>query len=246
MQVEELASILAGIPYMTPEQGEEISKFIREHDARNCLELGFAHGVGTAYIANAVNENGGGRIVAIDVEDARARNPDIFTTLAQAHVSISSVEIYFEATSYTWRMMRFLEEGQTGKFDFVYLDGAHSWFVDGLAVLLAERLLRPGGWLLCDDLDWTFNDPGLRKLGLSWVERMPEEERQTPQIRKVWKLLIKSNPSFDLLIERGDWGYARKALDTGSMQIIKKYHPLMDHLLALKTIARKVILTFRR
>ena len=47
------------------------------------------------------------------------------------------------------------------RFDLVYLDGAKNWTIDGLAVVLAERLLRPGGWLLMDDLHWTYgDDPG--------------------------------------------------------------------------------------
>src|SRR5205085_1807308 len=47
------------------------------------------------------------------------------------------------------------------RFDFVYLDGAKNWTIDGLAVVLIEKLLRPGGWLLMDDLDWTYaDDPG--------------------------------------------------------------------------------------
>jgi hypothetical protein len=45
---------LAGIPHMTPEQGKTITEFIGEHELRHCLELGFAHGVGTAYITRAV------------------------------------------------------------------------------------------------------------------------------------------------------------------------------------------------
>ena len=38
----------------------------------------------------------------------------------------------------------------------MFLDGSHNFDIDGLAVVLAEKLLRPGGWLLLDDLDWTY------------------------------------------------------------------------------------------
>lgn len=41
-------------------------------------------------------------------------------------------------------------------FDVCFLDGSHSWETDGLAVLLLERLMVPGGLLIIDDLDWTF------------------------------------------------------------------------------------------
>ena len=37
-------------------------------------------------------------------------------------------------------------------YDFCFLDGAHLWEPDALAALLVTQLLRPGGWLLMDDL----------------------------------------------------------------------------------------------
>jgi hypothetical protein len=37
-------------------------------------------------------------------------------------------------------------------YDFCFLDGSKNWTIDGLAVLLIERLLRTGGWLLLNDL----------------------------------------------------------------------------------------------
>ena len=48
-------------------------------------------------------------------------------------------------------------------YDFVYLDGAKHWTIDGLAVVLVEKLLRPGGWLLMDDLGWTYADDPARE-----------------------------------------------------------------------------------
>jgi hypothetical protein len=50
------------------------------------------------------------------------------------------VNYYFEPTSYTWRMMKMLEEDEGPRFDLCYLDGAHSWFVDGFAFFLIDRL----------------------------------------------------------------------------------------------------------
>ena len=72
-----------------------------------------------------------------------------------------------EFSSYTWWLKEQVRARSDAdgncepRFDFVYLDGAKNWTVDGLAVVLAEKLLRPGGWLLMDDLDWTYaQDPG--------------------------------------------------------------------------------------
>ena len=72
-----------------------------------------------------------------------------------------------EFSSYTWWLKEQVQarSDRAGNveplYDFVYLDGAKNWTIDGLAVVLVEKLLRPGGWLLMDDLDWTYaQDPG--------------------------------------------------------------------------------------
>ena len=77
------------------------------------------------------------------------------------------VEIVREFSSYTWWLKEQVQARSDAhgnvepRFDFVYLDGAKNWTIDGLAVVLVEKLLRPGGWLLMDDLDWTYaDDPG--------------------------------------------------------------------------------------
>jgi predicted O-methyltransferase YrrM len=239
-QLDSLATALAGIPHMTPEQGQAITDFICERELRHCLELGFAHGVGTAYITRAVQALGSGSVTAIDLEAARQRQPDIYTTLARAGLDPAAVEIYFEPSCYTWRLMKFLETGRAGTFDFIYLDGAHAWLPDGFAFLLGKRLLRPGGWILFDDLNWTFESPTLERF--DFVRRMSVEERHTPQVRKIWDLLVRPDPQIDELIERDDWGFARKTLDPApAHKIIYRYHPFTQTLLLLKNLARKAL-----
>ena len=78
-----------------------------------------------------------------------------------------TVTIVREFSSYTWWLKEQVAARSDAHgnvepaYDFVYLDGAKNWTIDGLAVVLVEKLLRPGGWLLLDDLDWTYaQDPG--------------------------------------------------------------------------------------
>jgi hypothetical protein len=42
------------------------------------------------------------------------------------------------------------------------------------------------------------------------VKQMPQEERITPQIRKVYELLVKPHPSYGEFMEKDGWAYARK------------------------------------
>jgi len=102
--------------------------------------------------------------------------------------------------------MRMLEEDTTPRFDFCYLDGWHTWWDDGFAFLLVERLLKPGGWILFDDLNWHHGDDPT-------VAKWPKELRHTPHIRKIWELLVKPHSSFDkFVVEDDNWAFARKRL----------------------------------
>ena len=94
-----------------------------------------------------------------------------------------------EFSSYTWWLKEQVQarSDRAGNveplYDFVYLDGAKNWTIDGLAVVLIEKLLRPGGWLLMDDLPWTYaQDPG-REATDGIVHRElsePERSRAAP------------------------------------------------------------------
>jgi predicted O-methyltransferase YrrM len=229
MQAHEIARVLDGIPVMDPLQGAEVTQFIKGNKLSRCLELGFAHGVGTAYLAHAVAELENGKVVTIDLEAARQRDPDIRTVLRMVGVPQGLVDIYFEPTCYTWRMMRFLEQGLRNSFDFIYLDGAHTWAVDGLAFYLGSLLLRPGGWILFDDLKWTLAGSSIAEE--PWVKKLPLDERETPQVRKIWDLLVKTDPAFDQLIDNGHWGYARKSTGMTTSRVVVEYHPLINSLI---------------
>jgi predicted O-methyltransferase YrrM len=207
MRLQELQQRLVGIPHTTPERGAVLYQLIIEHRYRNCLELGFAHGVGTAYMAGAIADQGEGRVVALDRVSARTRSPRADELLASLGLT-DWVELVYGELSYTWYLLDRLET-QDRTFDFCFLDGSHTWETDGLAVLLVERLMTPGGMIVLDDLDWTYEtSPTLARRRETL--RLPERERTTPQIRKVFELLVKRNPAFTQVHERDGWGFALK------------------------------------
>lgn len=208
MDIEKIRKVVEGVPHMDFSQANAISKLIIENKAQNILELGFRHGVSTCYMAGALDELGGGKITTIDLENAKDAKPNIEGLLKRLELD-NFVEVFYEPTSYTWRLMKMIESEPAPEFDFCYIDGAHDWFIDGFAFLLVDKLLKPGGLVVFDDLDWTYDtSPTLRKTDR--VKNMPEEERQTPQIRKVYELLVKKDPRYGEFIEVDNWAIARK------------------------------------
>jgi predicted O-methyltransferase YrrM len=209
---EQVAAAVAGVPFMSPEQGRVIHDHVTSTGARDVLELGTAHGVGAAYLAS-----GGAHVTTVDFAGA-AYDPSPEQVLARAGVA-DRVAIVREFSSYTWWLKEQVAARSDAHgnvepcFDFVYLDGAKNWTIDGLAVILIEKLLRPGGWLLMDDLGWTYAQDPRREATDGIVHReLSAPERTEPHLRAVFDLIVAQHPSFtELKVQDEWWGWARKA-----------------------------------
>ena len=203
MYLKQVKEIVGNLPYMSFEKAQTMSSFIHQNNISSILELGFYHGVSTCYMAAALSAAGGGSIVTIDLLSAEKRQPNIEQLLMSCGYT-DVVDFYYEPVSYNWRLMKLIEENRQ-TFDLCYLDGGHDWYNTGYAFFLVDKLLKPGGWILFDDLDWT-----MEHIDAKWALRKPLEERITPQVRKVWDLLVKTHPNYSNFRESNGWGYAQK------------------------------------
>ena len=197
---------------MDPDKGWRVYDHIRRTGARDVLDIGTAHGASAAYMAAAVSAGGAGTVTTIDRWAFEQPEPrEVFERIGVAdHVNLEVIG----HSSYTWWLKervaeRSDEEGNCSPmFDFCYLDGAHDWNLDGLAAVLIEKLLRPGGWLLLDDLDWSFDSSGYTPV----PEDLSAAERSEPPVRAVFDLIVRQHPAFtELRIQDDHWGWARKA-----------------------------------
>src|SRR3954447_1089609 len=202
---------------MSPGQGRLVYDHVRATQPGTVLELGTAHGVGAAYLAGALADNGHGALTTVDFAGA-AYDPAPEAVLARAGVA-ARVKVVREFSSYTWWLKEQVQarSDRAGnvapRFDFVYLDGAKNWTIDGLAVVLVEKLLRPCGWLLMDDLDWTYaQDPGREATDGIVHRELSGPERTEPHLRAVFDLIVAQHPAFtELKVQDEWWGWARKA-----------------------------------
>lgn len=106
-----------------------------------------------------------------------------------------------EWDSYNWNLSNMIfqmrQSYQRGIFDAVYLDGAHTFLHDGLAVCLLKELIKDGGILILDDLFWTFSISGWgRKVGPG---RLPKEQMDDKQLLRVQELFLSNDPNFEKL-----------------------------------------------
>ncbi|WP_418500045.1 class I SAM-dependent methyltransferase [Flagellimonas sp.] len=102
--------------------------------------------------------------------------------------------------SYCWSLLNLVRRG-TFTFDFVFLDGAHTWETDIFAVLLIDLVLRPGGYIELDDFDWTLEkSPTLNPNAFPATRlRYTDEQISTEAVRIAAKVILKQRLGYEEL-----------------------------------------------
>ena len=217
MEFDAVARSVDGIPFMSRALGARVYEHIRSSRPALALELGTAHGVSAAYIAAAMEANGTGQLVTVDYAGA-AYDPSPRQVLEQAGLA-HRVTIVREHSSYNWFLKQQIEAASDAagncrpRYDFCYLDGSKNFNIDGLAVVLIEKLLRPDGWLLMDDLEWTYeHNPWILPAGDGHpLGPLSDSERTEPHLLAVFELIVKQHPAFTRFVREDAWyGWAQK------------------------------------
>jgi predicted O-methyltransferase YrrM len=220
MKFEAVADLTRGVPVMGEREGRKLYEHVRETKPSHVLEIGTAYGVSACFIAAALEENGHGRLTTVDHRDAAYRDPTADELFSASKLDGWIDRVRIADSSYTWWLKGQIEQrtdaaGNTDPlYDFCFLDGSHNWTIDGLAVVLVERLLMPGAWLLLDDLDWSYADSEetitLSPPSDKMFEMSPDELR-TPHIGAIVDVILRSHPAFaEIRIQDGRWAWCRK------------------------------------
>jgi len=208
-----------GIPYILPELARDIYDFILEFQPRQCLELGFGHGASSGYIAAALEEVGHGHLTTVDLLPAKEwQDPAIEDLLKRTGLQ-PWVTVVREPTSYNWFLKRQIAEQTRDMacqpvYDFCFLDGAKNWTVDSTAFFLMDKLLKPEGWILFDDLQWTYasklKEGKIKTDGVS-MHAMGPDELEQPHIELIFQLLVMPHPDYaNFHIKDNWWAWAQK------------------------------------
>lgn len=104
--------------------------------------------------------------------------------------------------SYNWSLMQTLEEHEEPIFDYVFLDGAHTWHHDALAFLLVDRLLVPGGYVDFDDYEWTLaGSPSLNPLAFPRTkDDYTAEQIDARQVELIVDLLVRRDDRYTEIV----------------------------------------------
>lgn len=210
MEIEKTNEVIKDVFGMSLEQAKIIDRFIKKNDFTNILELGFAHGKSSCFIASTLKDMQKGHLVTIDNISAKERDPNIVQLVEKLGLE-KYVTYYFESVTYNWRLMKLIEENENPIFDFCYIDGAHDWYNDGFAFLLVDKLLKPGGIIVFDDYNWSFaSSPTMKET--EYVKKMSKEEQECSQVKKVYDILVKNHPNYHKfkILNDNQWAMAKK------------------------------------
>jgi len=116
----------------------------RSTRARSIVEFGTSFGVSTVYLAAALRDNGGGRVISTEFEPMKVEQAR--TNIAAAGLS-DLVDI--RAGDALETLARDLPE----QIDLVLLDGAKNLYPNVLALL--EPRLKAGALIVADNADWS-------------------------------------------------------------------------------------------
>lgn len=220
MKLENIKKLVEGVPYVLPEMASDLYQFIIKEKPQNCLELGFAHGASSCYVAAALDEVGSGHLTSVDLISALEwlKPPAIEDLLARTGLE-NTVSVKREHTSYTWFLKKEIERHTKNNncqpvYDFCFIDGAKNWTIDGITFFLVDKLLKPGGWIVFDDLQWTYasklNEGKKKSGGVSMLE-MGSDELSQPHIELIFQLLVMQHPSYaNFKVKDNWWAWAQK------------------------------------
>lgn len=124
----------------------KIEGLIRSLDAKDTLEVGMASGVSTLAILGAHS----GHHTAIDPNQT-SNGPDGWQGVGLTAVRNSGLEDRFTLLTESSHLAlpRLLSEGR--QFDFIFVDGWHSFDYTFMDIFYSDLLLRDGGILVVDD-----------------------------------------------------------------------------------------------
>lgn len=215
---DEITDRFADIKYMIAPQAVILRDLIKRQDARDILEIGFFQGKSSLYIAGALEDLGRGHLTTIDREQAKAHNPNIETLLGLTGLGHRVTPVY-AYRSFTWELQKMIAQSPRPQFDLCYFDGGHTWDDTGFGFLLVDLLLKPGGLIVFDDLNWSVaRSPAFAK-DPARVATFSQDEAMARSVERVWDLLVPERGYEQVeRFHKINWGVARKPVGSADLK----------------------------
>jgi predicted O-methyltransferase YrrM len=144
---------------ISAEEGAFLQRLVRAIRPAHSLEVGLAYGVSTLYICEALREVGSGQHTVIDPHQRGLPpedRPHFPGFEGWEGIGLENIHRAGHADRVTWMnarsdqaMLQLVRDGR--QFDFIFLDGWHTFDAVMVEFAYAHQLLRVGGALAFDD-----------------------------------------------------------------------------------------------
>jgi predicted O-methyltransferase YrrM len=169
---------------------EDTVRFLQTTSARHIAEIGIWKGFTSLEVARFLNHQG-----ILDLFDYHDNVQLVREKLErQGFTNVRTFGCSYKLLdSYNWPLAKLIEQHTEPIYDYVFLDGAHTWAIDALTTFLADRLLKVGGYLDFDDYNWTLaRSPSLNPKAFPLTAKLyPDEQIAAKQVAMVVDLIIR-------------------------------------------------------
>lgn len=130
---------------ISPEHGQFMSLLIKLTSAKKALEVGVFTGYSSLAVSMAMPDNG--QLIACDISEE-------YTSAAQSFWKKAGVEhkIDLRIAPAAETLQQLISDGQVSSFDMAFIDADKTGYDTYYELTL--RLLKPGGWLMIDNVLW--------------------------------------------------------------------------------------------
>ena len=146
----------------SPSEGEYLQEIISRIKAKTTLETGMAYGLSTIWICDALKRNKGNKHIAIDPAQLMTPNrKDLKKTISADEgwrgIGLNNLKraglsdlLELHTQSSHLALPRLELEGT--KIDFAFIDGMHTFDYAFIDFFYIDRILKPGGVIVFDDI----------------------------------------------------------------------------------------------
>ena len=174
--------------------------FVRSTGARMIAEIGIYQGHTSLEFAKYLNSAG-----ELHLFDYADRVETVRKQIAAA--GFQNVKTFGASykllDSYNWCLAKLIEQHSDPIYDYIFLDGAHTFAIDALTFFLADKLLKVGGHIDFDDYYWTLGkSPSLRPEMFPLTGKMfTREQIDAEQVKMIVELLVRRSGRYDEVVE---------------------------------------------
>jgi hypothetical protein len=171
----------------------------RDRKLLKFAEFGVWKGATTGQLARFLNSEG--ELHLFDYEDTVVELKKKLVEAKYTNVTAWGSS-YRYLDSYNWSLRLILENHRGLSFDFIFLDGAHTWAVDALTFLLCDLLLNVGGYIDFDDYGWRLRGSSLDPARVPvTADLYTEEQIDDLQVKAIVDLLVRRHGNYREIVK---------------------------------------------